>query len=180
MCSPTAALAAGMGMKAYGVYSGWKAQDAYAAQQRKDVIAEINQQIQNSNEERQDAYDAAVTEMMKADQNALQLNSQTEAAVNEDYSGGGRTADAIMRHSVADNARYNLSVQDNYRRRLNEILLNREATIKTGYNKIKGIKGTTRKSRFADVLGLASEGLTAYNTYQGIKDNRKTGGKSGV
>lgn len=180
MCSPTAALAAGMGMKAYGVYSGWKAQDTYAAQQRKDVIAEINQQIQNSNEERQDAYDAAVTEMMKADQNALQLNSQTEAAVNEDYAGGGRTADAIMRHSVADNARYNLSVQDNYRRRLNEILLNREATIKTGYNKIKSIKGTTRKSRFADILGLASDGLTAYNTYQGIMDNRKTGGKSGV
>lgn len=180
MCSPTAALAAGMGMKAYGVYSGWKAQDAYAAQQRKDVIAEINQQIQNSNEERRDAYDAAVTEMMKADQNALQLNSQTEAAVNEDYAGGGRTADAIMRHSVADNARYNESIKDNYRRKLNEILLNREATIKSGYNKINSIKGTTRKSRFADVLGLASEGLSAYNTYQGIMDNRKTGGKSGV
>lgn len=180
MCSPTTALAAGMGMKAYGVYSGWKAQDAYVAQQRKDVIAEINQQIQNSNEERQDAYDAAVTEMMKAEMNALQLNSQTEAAVNEDYAGGGRTADAIMRRSVADNARYNASIKENYQRKLNEILLNREATIKSGYNKAKSIKGTTRKSRFADILGLAGEGLSAYNTYQGIMDNRKTGGKSGV
>lgn len=180
MCSPTAALAAGMGMKAYGVYSGWKAQDAYAAQQRRDVIAQMNQQLQNYNAERQDAYDYAVTEMMKANQNALQLNSQTEAAVDEDYAGGGRTADAIMRHSVADNARYNASIKDNYRRKLNEIMLNREATIKSGYNTVKGIKGTTRKSRFADVLGLASDGFMAYNTYQVIQDNKKTGGKSGV
>ncbi|WP_317303920.1 hypothetical protein [Allisonella histaminiformans] len=180
MCSPTAALAAGMGMKAYGVYSGWKAQDAYAAQQRRDVIAQMNQQVQNYNAERQDAYDYAVTEMMKANQNALQLNSQTEAAVDEDYAGGGRTADALMRHSLADNARYLASVKDNYRRKFNEIMLNREAAIKSGYNTVKGIKGTTRKGRFADILGLAADGFMAYNTYQGIKDNKKTGGKSGV
>lgn len=180
MCDPTTALAVGLGMKAYGVYSGWKAQDAYAAQQRRDVIAQMNQQLQNYSAERQDAYDYAVTEMMKANTNALQLNSQTEAAVDEDYAGGGRTADALMRHSLADNARYLASVKENYRRKFNEIMLNREATIKSSYKTVKGIKGTTRKSRFADVLGLASDGLLAYNTYQGIQDNKKTGGKSGV
>lgn len=180
MCSPTTALAVGMGAKAFGTYEGWRAQDAYASQQRIDVIRQMNQQLQNYNEERRDAYDYAVTEMMKANQNALQLNSQVEAAVNEDYAGGGRTADALMRHSVGDNARYVASIKDNYRRKFNEIMLNREATIKSGYNTVKGIKGTTRKSRFADILGLASDGLTAYNTYQGIMDNRKTGGKSGV
>ena len=44
MCEPTTALAIGMGMKAYGVYSGWKAQDEYAAQQRREVIAQMNKQ----------------------------------------------------------------------------------------------------------------------------------------
>ena len=86
----------------------------------------------------------------------------------------------LMLLCAIDNARYISSVKDNYKRKFNEIMLNREATIKSSYKTIKGIKGTTRKSRFADVLGLATDGLMAYGTYQGIQDNKKTGGKSGV
>lgn len=180
MCSPTTALAVGLGAKAYGTYESWRAQDEYASQQRIDVIRQMNQQLQNYNEERRDAYDATVTELMKAQQNALQLNSQVEAAVNEDYAGGGRTADSLMRHSVADNARFTASVQDNYRRKLNEILLNKEATVKSGNNTLAGIKGTTRKSRFSDIVGLVGSGFSAWNTYQDIRNNRETGGKTGL
>ena len=149
---------------------------AYQAQAN-DAIYQMNGSLVNYEQERQDAYDEAVTSIMKTQQNALQLNSQVQAAVNEDMTGGGRTADQIMRSTVRDTARNIASIQDNYLRKSNEIDLNKLTTLKSTQREVASYKEAAKPNKKADILSLMGAGLQAYDAYQNVKINRKTGGQ---
>lgn len=106
----------------------------------------------------------------------MQLNSQVNAAVAEEMAGGGRTADQIRRSAAGDTARTVFSIQDNYRRKSNEIDLNKYALYKQTEREIEGLKQKGKPNKLADILALAHTGVNTYQAAKSIRVNRKTGG----
>lgn len=149
---------------------------AYQAQAN-DAIYSMNNSLANYEMERQDAYDEAVTSILKTQKNALQLTSQVQAAVNEDFAGGGRTADQIMRTTVGDTARNVASIQDNYKRKSNEIDLNKMSTYKSTQRTVASYKEAAKPNKLADILTLGSTFIQARSAYMDAQVNRKTGGQ---
>lgn len=141
-----------------------QAQGEAMAQQATYAIQSMNREFANYEIERRDAFDAAVQEITKTRLNAMQLNSQVEAAVAEEMAGGGRTADRIMRSVHADEARSVASIQDNYQRKSNEIDLNKETTLLSTKNYIAGLKPPSAPSKFGLLLDMASAGVNAYTS----------------
>jgi hypothetical protein len=143
-----------------GEYIGQKAQYRQAQglinAQAKAAITQMNYAYQNYEQERTDAFDDAVSEIMKTRQNALQLNSGVKAAVNE--MAKGRTANMLVRNVEGDTARAVSSVKDNYARKSNEIDLNEDATFKSTSNYIDNLNATAPKmpGRFANFLSSAN------------------------
>lgn len=151
-----------------GNYLGQKAQykqaQAQIDAQAKAAITQMNYAFQNYEQERTDAFDAAVAEITKTRQNALQLNSAVKAAVNENAS--GRTANLIVRSVEGDTARAVGSVKDNYARKSNEIDLNEDATFKSTSSYIDNLNASAPKmpGRFANFVSTASTVLQNYTT----------------
>lgn len=141
-----------------------QAQGEAMAQQATYAIQSMNREFANYEIERRDAFDAAVQEITKTRLNAMQLNSQVEAAVAEEMAGGGRTADRIIRSVHADEARSVASIQDNYQRKSNEIDLNKETTLLSTKNYIAGLKPPSAPSRFGLLLDVASAGVNVYTS----------------
>lgn len=143
-----------------GEYLGQKAQykqaQAQLDAQAKAAITQMNFAYQNYEQERTDAFDAAVSEITKTRQNALQLNSAVKAAVNENAS--GRTANMIVRSVEGDTARAVASVKDNCSRKSNEIDLNEDATFKSTASHIDNLNASAPKmpGRFANFLTSAN------------------------
>lgn len=179
MCwaAATTMLVGQVALKGMQIYQRNKAMAQQAQSQATDNIFEMNNSLMNYEQERQDAYDEAVNSIMKTQQNALQLNSQVEAAVAEDFVGGGRTADQITRSSYADTARNIASIQDNYKRKSNEIDLNKYAVTKSTARTNSALAKSAKPNRWADILELGSTAFSAYQTAQDIKLKRDTGGK---
>lgn len=177
MCGFAGMAAAMVGLKGLQIRQQNKANALAYQAQANDAIYQMNGSLVNYEQERQDAYDEAVTSIMKTQQNALQLNSQVQAAVNEDMAGGGRTADQIMRNTVGDTARNVASIQDNYLRKSNEIDLNKLTTLKSTQRTVASYKEAAKPNKKADILSLMGAGLQAYDAYQNVKINRKTGGQ---
>lgn len=177
MCGFAGMAAAMVGLKGLQIRQQNKANALAYQAQANDAIYQMNGSLVNYEQERQDAYDEAVTSIMKTQQNALQLNSQVQAAVNEDMTGGGRTADQIMRSTVGDTARNIASIQDNYLRKSNEIDLNKLSTLKSTQRTVASYKAAAKPNKKADILSLMGAGLQAYDTYQNVRINRKTGGQ---
>lgn len=172
---------ASVGLDIYGNYMGQKA-TASAAQkamnaQAQAAITEMNYAFQNYEQERTDAFDAAVAEIFKTRTNAQQINSTVKAAVNENMS--GRTADLLVRTVEGDTARAVSSIQDNYARKSNEIDLNKEATAKGTTAYIKNLNASAPKmpSRFANFVVTGASALGTYTTVMGQKNTIKASGK---
>ena len=91
--------------------------------------------------------------------------------------GGGRTADQIMRSTVGDTARNIASIQDNYLRKSNEIDLNKLNTLKSTQRTVASYKEAAKPNKLADIMTLVSTGMQTYDAYQNVKINRKTGGQ---
>lgn len=164
---------ASVGLQAIGGYLGQKA-TASAAQaqmnaQAKAAITEMNYAFQNYEQQRIDAFDAAVNELEKLQHNAMQLNSGVEAAINENQA--GRTAVLLMRNTEGDTARASASIKDNYERQSNEIDLNKEAVLKSTKNTIDNINMSAPKmpNGFQNFLSVAGSALGAYTTVQNQK-----------
>jgi len=155
---------AGSVMNYQGQVQAAQAQGEAMAQQAKYATQSMNREFMNYEIERRDAFDSAVQEITKTRLNAMQLNSQVEAAVAEEMSGGGRTADRIIRSAQADEARSVASVQDNYQRKTNEIDLNKETTLLSTKNYIAGLKPPSAPSKFGLLLDVASAGVNAYTS----------------
>lgn len=173
-----------------GNYLGQKAQASAAKAQMQAqadaAITNMNFAFQNYELERTDAFDAAVNEIIKVRQNAMQLNSNVEASIAEEM-GGGRTAMLLQRSVHGDTARAVASIQDNFDRKDNEIDLNKEATWKQTKLSIDNINKSAPQmpSRFTNFLTTAGTVMSAYtsaqdtisdNTTKGFKTNFWTGG----
>lgn len=153
--------------------SNVRAQQQAAKQQADNAIKSMNYAFQGYEMERQDAFDQAVNEIQQTRMNSMQLNASVEAAVNEDYIGGGRTADLINRSAKGDELRAVSSVKDNYKRKSNEIDLNKETTLINTKAQIAGIKPPSMPSRLGMVLGVGSA-ITNYGTkLDDYKTNQK-------
>lgn len=180
---------ASVGLQAFGSYMGQKA-TASAAQaqmnaQAQAAITEMNYAFQNYEQERTDAFDAAVSELEKLQHNSMQLNSGVEVAINENQA--GRTAVLLMRNTEGDAARASASIKDNYERKSNEIDLNKEAVLKSTKNTINNINMSAPKmpSGFQNFLSVAGSALGTYTAVQnqkatlasqGLKQDFWTGG----
>lgn len=163
------AVAAQVAMQAYGMRQQYNAQAKYLEAQAQGATKEMNYAFQNYEIERQDAYDAAVNDIIKTRINQMQLNSQVNAAISEGYAGGGRTADRLMRAAEADTSRFVASVQDNYLRKSNEVDLNKETTLLSTKDYIANLQKQgeiSRSQKFADILNLGATALSGYNEYK--------------
>lgn len=173
------AVAAQVAMQAYGMRQQYNAQAKYLEAQAQGATKEMNYAFQNYEIERQDAYDAAVNDIIKTRINQMQLNSQVNAAIAEGYAGGGRTANRLMRAAEADTSRSVASVQDNYLRKSNEVDLNKESTLLSTKDYIAQLKKQgeiSRSQKFADILNLGATALSGYNEYKTQKAAAKAKG----
>lgn len=164
MCSFPAAV--GFGLDVASNYLGQRAQ-AKAAQgaleaQSQAAIREMNYAFQNYEAERTDAFDAAISEIMKVRQNSLQLNSGVRAAVNENMR--GRTANLLIRDVEGDTAETVASIQDNYSRKSNEVDLNKEAKELSTIDYIKNLNASAPKmpSRMQNLVHGMSSAVSHY------------------
>ena len=137
------AVAAQVAMQAYGMRQQYNAQAKYLEAQAQGATKEMNYAFQNYEIERQDAYDAAVNDIIKTRINQMQLNSQVNAAIAEGYAGGGRTANRLMQAAEADTSRSVDYIAN----------LQKQGEI-------------SRSQKFADILSLASTALSGYNEYK--------------
>lgn len=137
--------------------------------QAKAAITQMNYAYQNYEQERTDAFDAAVTEITKTRHNSLQLNSAVKAAVNENAS--GRTANMIVRSVEGDTARAVGSIKDNYARKSNEIDLNKESTFKSTSSYINNLNASAPKmpGRFSNFLNT---GIRIWGAYDAVMDEK--------
>lgn len=133
-----------------------RSQQEAAAQQATNAIRGMNYTFQGYDAERQDAFDQAVNEIEKTRLNAMSLNASVAAAVNEDYAGGGRTADLINRSAKGDELRSISSIKDNYQRKSNEVDLNKETTLINTKAQVAGIKPPSMPSRLGMLLNIGS------------------------
>lgn len=168
------------GLDIYANYAGQKATaDAAQAQMNAAAtaaITEMNYAFQDFEQERTDAFDAAVNEINTTRANALQLNSGVRAAVNENMS--GRTANLLVRAAEGDTARAVSSIKDNYGRKSNEIDLNKESKLLSTKAYINNLNASAPKmpSRFTNFLTSAGSALGTYTQVQNQKNDIKSKG----
>ena len=173
MCAPEV----GMGLQIIGAVSqqksleaNVKAQQEAAVVQAQNATKSMNYAFQNYEMERADAFDQAVKEIEKTRLNSMALNAGVEAAVNEDYAGGGRTADLLNRSSKGDELRAVGSIKENYQRKANEIDINKETTLINTKAQVAGIKPPSMPSRLSTLVNIGSS-VVGYST---ALDNAKT------
>ena len=166
MCAPEVA----MGLQIIGAVSqqksleaNVKAQQEAAVVQAQNATKSMNYAFQNYEMERADAFDQAVKEIEKTRLNSMALNASVEAAVSEDYAGGGRTADLLNRSSKGDELRSVGSIKDNYQRKANEIDINKETTLINTKAQVAGIKPPSMPSRLSTLVNIGSS-VAGYNT----------------
>lgn len=172
------AVVAQVGLQALGMRQQYSQKAKYLEAQARGATKEMNYAFQNYEIERQDAYDAAVNDIMKTRINQMQLSSQVEAAVAEGY-GGGRTANRLLRAADADTSRTVSSIQDNYGRKSNEVDLNKEMTLLSTKDYIMNLKEQgkiSKRQKLMDILSLATTGLQGYNEYKNQKVAAKNAG----
>lgn len=125
-------------------------------QQAQNYITSMNYSFQNLEQERMDAFEAAVSELENTKIQGNRLEAQVNAAVNEGLEGGGRTADLIKRAAQADTNRATASIKENYAKKSNEIDLNKEMALINAKQQIKSIQDVEKPSLFGTVLGIAT------------------------
>ena len=155
-------IVAQVGAQALAMRQQYSSQAKMLEAQAMGATKEMNYAFQNYEQERQDSFDAAVNDITKTRINQMQLNSQVNAAIAEGYTGGGRTANRLMRAAEADTSRTVASIQDNFTRKSNEVDLNKEAYLLSTKDYINNLieQGKiSKKQKFADILGLANTAL---------------------
>lgn len=159
-------VAMAVGSAMVGLYAqnrSLEAQGQANAQTAKNMLMSMNYSLQNLEQERADAFDSTIEELEKIQIQGQRLTSQVNAAVNEGLAGGGRTANLIKRSSKADVERAEVNAKDNYRRKSNEIDLNKESTLLNTKSQISSIKQVESPSLLSSLVTLG----TAY--YQGLQ-----------
>lgn len=175
------AAVAQVGLQAMGMYQQYSSQAKYLEAQATGATKEMNYAFQNYEIERQDAYDAAVNDIIKTRINQMQLNSQVYAALAEGYAGGGRTANRLKRASEADTSRAVSSIQDNYTRKSNEVDLNKETKLISTKDTLENLRKQGKISgwqKLGDVASLAATAVSGYDQYKTQKQAAENAGGS--
>lgn len=175
MCTFSAV--AGLAIQTVGDYMNQKAtagayQD-YMNRQAQAAIMTNNYNNMNLEQQRTDAFDAAVAEISNTRLNSLQLNSGVKAAVNETME--GRTANLLVRSVEGDTARAVASIKDNYTRKSNEVDLNKERNVLSTQSYLKSLNASAPKmpSRLANFVTFGVNAAQAYTAGMNEKNTKK-------
>lgn len=160
------AVAGQVALQAMGIANQNSAQASMAESLASGSYKQMNYAFENYEIERQDAYDAAVDEILKTRINSQQLGSQVNAAIMQDYQGGGRTAARLMRDAEAETARAVSSIQENYNNKSSEIDLNKERTLLSTNDYLANLKEQYKPNKLGDILSLGATALQGYNAYR--------------
>ena len=174
------------GISALSSLSNQKAQRAEIQNQidannqtARGLLQSMNYTFQNYETQRRAAFAAQIDAMTKDRMNAHRQEASVKAAVNEELAGGGRTANLINRNARADESRVASQSQANYQNKMNEIDLNKEATLISTRNAINSIPSVETPSYLTQGMEMFSDFMQTYNTLQGIKSMRKKAGVEG-
>ena len=148
-------------------------------QTARGLLQSMNYTFQNYETQRRAAFAAQIDAMTKDRMNAHRQEASVKAAVNEELAGGGRTANLINRNARADESRVASQSQANYQNKMNEIDLNKEATLISTRNAINSIPSVETPSYLTQGMEMFSDFMQTYNTLQGIKSMRKKAGVEG-
>ena len=148
-------------------------------QTARGLLQSMNYTFQNYETQRRAAFANQIDAMTKDRMNAHGQEASVKAAVNEELAGGGRTANLINRNVRADESRVASQSQANYQNKMNEIDLNKEATLISTRNAINSIPSVETPSYLTQGMEMFSDFMQTYNTLQGIKSMRKKAGVEG-
>lgn len=176
---------AAVGVQALGQIMNYKAQKEQVKAQRaairqeiENAILKMNRDFMNLEVSRKDAFDEAVGELSKIEIGSQSLVGSVDAAVNEEYAGGGNTGRLIQRSARADTERAKGQIKDNYKRQSNETDLNKETTwLDTkAFVKSKEMSMPQMPSKTALLVGLAGTALQGYTAMKQGQFNAKANG----
>ncbi len=142
-------------------------------------ITSMNYSFQNLEQERLDAFESAVSELETARLQGKRMESQVAAAVNEGLEGGGRTADLLKRAAEADTNRATGSIKDKYRKKSNEIDLNKEAALLNAKQNISSIQDVEKPNLFGTLLNIGAAYYQGRIADEKIQTMRNHAGVSG-
>lgn len=168
-----------VGSTLVGAYAQNKSLEAQAranVQTAKNIITSMNYSFQNLEQERVDAFDATVADLQKIRLQGGRLTSQVSAAVNEGLAGGGRTANLLKRSVQADTNRALSSSRDNYRRKSNEIDINKEAQAMDAKGRLNSIAQVKKPSLLSTIFKVGTAYYGAKQTEDSIQGIRAQGG----
>lgn len=133
----------------------------------------MNYSLANMEQQRSDAFEAAVEDLANVRLQALRQQSSVDAAVSEGIMGGGRTAALISRSMANDTARTAQSIKTNYSKRSNEIDLNKESQLLSTKQQIEALPKVHKPNALGTLLGVAGDYYNAKNTQDEINLKRK-------
>lgn len=149
-------------------------------QTARNMITSMNYSLQNLEQERRDVFEATVQELERTQIQGRRLGSSVEAAVAEGLAGGGRTADMLKRASAADTSRALASVKDNYKKKSNEIDLNKETAVLNAKQQISSIREVKKPSLLGTLMQIGTGFLAAKQQMETIDLIRTQGGLGGT
>lgn len=155
------------------------AQSRANAQTARSYIHSMNYNLQGLEQQRRDAFEAAIQELEKTKLQGNRQEAGVVAAVNEGIAGGGRTARLLVRSAEADTNRAVSSVKSNYRKKSNEIDLNREAALFNGKQAVASVPQIEAPSFLSTVLQLGTAYYNTKQTLDSISAIRTQAGVSG-
>lgn len=148
-----------------------KAQGEAMRQQAINAIRTMNYAFMNFEEERRDSFEESVGTLMKNTLNARSIESSVRSAVGES-SADSRTGRLLTRSTHADTLRNASQIQDNYRRKSNEIDLNKEQQMINTRSYIEGLHPPQMPSRMGLLFNIASTVLQDYTKNQELSANK--------
>lgn len=155
------------------------AQSRANAQTARSYIHSMNYNLQGLEQQRRDAFEAAIQELEKTKLQGNRQEAGVVAAVNEGIAGGGRTARLLVRSAEADTNRAVSSVKSNYRKKSNEIDLNREVALFNGKQAVASVPQIKAPSFLSTVLQLGTAYYNTKQTLDSISAIRTQAGVSG-
>lgn len=155
------------------------AQSRANAQTARSYIHSMNYNLQGLEQQRRDAFEAAIQELEKTKLQGNRQEAGVVAAVNEGIAGGGRTARLLVRSAEADTNRAVSSIKSNYRKKSNEIDLNREAALFNGKQAVASVPQIEAPSFLSTMLQLGTAYYNTKQTLDSISAIRTQAGVSG-
>ncbi|WP_251454838.1 virion core protein, T7 gp14 family [Veillonella intestinalis] len=169
-----------LGLSLLGSYNSWKAEREEAkavgrqmAEQATNAIRTMNFAFQNYEEERRDAFESALSNLEKLNINASGLTGSVDNAVSEEM-GDSNTGRLLSRATHAEALRSALAEKDNYRRKSNEVDLNKEQQLEYTKSYTAGLHPPRLPSKGELFFRLANTGFNAYMQHKSVEAYRQS------